>query len=391
MPHSILTKLFAQYFAIRPATQVRELFLSRAILDFASSAVLIFEPIYLYTIGFSLQRILLFYIAVYGLYFVIIPLGGKITRAKGYEHGIIYSTPFLVIYYLSLFGIPYSPIFTGTAIVSYALFKALFWPGYHADFARFGSGKGTQGRELGTLVFLVSASSILGPVVGGTILLFFGFPVLFVVVSVLILASTIPLLLTPEVFEPRELSYLDAWKRLFKKEHRPRLLCFMGFGEELIAQAVWPVFIFVMVREFFNVGAIVSAATMATAVMAVAIGRLTDTRGRHRMLGVGTFFTALSWFVRPAVASPLGVLGFDALYRSARNALGIPMIALHYEWARSYSVTKGALFLEMAVVAGKLSAAILCLIIVTFFDPGWTQMFILAGLYSLLYLAHLRA
>ena len=109
-------------------------------------------------------------------------------------------------------------------------------------------------------------------------------------------------LLQCKVFEPRELSYLDAWKRLFKKEHRPRLLCFMGFGEELIAQAVRPVFIFVMVREFFNVGAIVSAATMATAVMAVAIGRLTDTRGRHRMLGVGTFFTALSWFVRPAVA-----------------------------------------------------------------------------------------
>lgn len=390
MPHTVLTKLFAEYFAIKPRAEVRELFLSKALLDFAASAVLIFEPIYLYTIGFSLQRILLFYVAIYALYFVIIPIGGKVTRAKGYEHGIIYSTPFLVLYYLSLYAIPQSPVFIGTAIVTYAIFKMLFWPGYHADFARFGTSKGAQGKELATLVFLISIATIAGPIVGGAILMIYGFPTLFVVVSALIMISNIPLMLTPEVFKPRELSYGEAWKRLFKREHRPRLLGFLGFGEELITQVVWPVFIFILVKEFFNVGAIVSVATFATAIVAIAIGRLTDTGGRHRMFRIGAIFTALSWFIRPTLGTPLGVLGMDTLYRGARNALGIPMIALHYEWARRYSVTKSAIFLEMAVVAGKLSAAILCLLIVTFFDPGWTLMFLLAGFYSLLYLAYLR-
>ena len=42
--------------------QVRELFASTILVNLALSMVMIFEPIYLYKIGYSLQKIMLFYL-----------------------------------------------------------------------------------------------------------------------------------------------------------------------------------------------------------------------------------------------------------------------------------------------------------------------------------------
>ncbi|TAK05318.1 hypothetical protein EPO33_05130 [Patescibacteria group bacterium] len=364
--------------------QMRELYLSTIILQFAASAIVIFEPIYLWSAGFSLQRIILFYGAIYAVYFAILPLGGKFVRARGYEHGIMYSTPFLILYYLSLFAIPYSPVFIGTAVVSYALQKMFYWPGYHADFARFGIAQQT-GRELSVLVMLASIAAIAGPAVGGLVLVTLGYPALFVLVSLLILLSNVPLLLTPEVFTPRVFSYEDAWKRLWKPENRRKLVSYMGFGEEFIVMIIWPLFMYTVVKEYFNLGAIVSVATLATLLVALAVGRLADTAGRKRVLRLGVVYTMLSWLIRLVSGGLGGVFLADTLYRSARTAIGIPLIASTYDGARRYSVTKTAVFLEASVVAGKLLAAVLCLIIVTFFAPGWELMFLLAAAFTLLY------
>lgn len=371
-------------FGFGRSQQMRELYLSTIILQFAASAVMIFEPIYLWSAGFSVQRIILFYGAIYALYFVLLPLGGKFVRARGYEHGIMYSTPFLILYYLSLFAIPFSPVFIGTAIVSYALQKMFYWTGYHADFARFGMAEQT-GRELSVLVLLASIAAIAGPAVGGLVLVTLGFPALFVVVSLLILLSNIPLLLTPEVFTPRAFSYEDAWKRLVKPENRRRALSYMGFGEEFIVMIVWPLFMYTVVREYFNLGLIVSVATFATMLVALVVGKLTDTAARKRVLRLGVVYTALSWLMRLVSVGVGGVFLADMLYRSARTAVGIPLIASTYDAARRYSVTKTAVFLESSVVAGKLLAALLCLVIVTFFSPGWELVFLLAAAFTMLY------
>lgn len=375
---------FAALFGGDRTQQVRELYLSTIILQFAASAVLIFEPIYLWTVGFSLQHILLFYLGIYLVYFAILPLGGKVVRSRGYEHGIIYSTPFLIIYYLSLFAIPFSPVFIGVAIVAYAIQKMFYWPGFHADFARFGVA-GQTGREISVLVLLASVAAVAGPAVGGLVLVTFGFPTLFVLVSLLILVSNLPLLMTPEVFTPRVFSYEDAWKRLFRPENRRRLVAYMGFGEEFVVAIVWPLFMFLVVKGFFDLGIIVSAATLMTMLVAVAVGRLSDSGERVRVLRLGVLYTMLSWLMRLVTRGVGGVFLADTLYRSARTAVGIPLITMTYDQARSYSVTKSAIFLEHAVVLGKLTAAALCLIIASFFPPGWELMFLLAAGFTLLY------
>ncbi len=375
-----------KYLVASPSRQVRELFLSTTILDFAVSSISIFEPIYLWQKGFSIPHILLFYLAIYGVYFLLQPLGGKVTRSRGYEHGIIFSTPFLILYYFSLFAISYSPVFLGVAVISLAIHKTLYWPGFHADFARFGAAD-HQGRELGALVFFLSLSSISGPIFGGLLIKLFGFPVLFVVVAGCILASNIPLLLTPERFVPRDLSYVDAYKRLLKPENRRLVLAHMGYGEEFVALVLWPIAMYGVVGHFATLGLIVTIGALFTAIVGFFIGRLTDTGKRRTLLRLGALLTAITWPARAAISAPASVLTTETLYRSARMAQGMPMLAMTYDRARQYSVTKTAILLEMAVVMGKCSAAFFAFLAFSFFpEHAWTMVYFLATGYTLLYL-----
>src|SRR3989338_5630578 len=115
MPRFTLLTTVKTFFATRLSYQVRELYLSVSIVTFAVAMVAIFEPIYLYQLGFSLRQILLFYLAVYVLYLVFVPLGAKFARRFGYEKAILVGSPFLALYYIFLFLIPQNPAFIGLA------------------------------------------------------------------------------------------------------------------------------------------------------------------------------------------------------------------------------------------------------------------------------------
>lgn len=379
-----LRKIFHRYFADGMARELKELFWSTAILDFAISAVGVFEPIYLYTLGFSLSKILVFYIAVYALYFLLVPLGGKFARARGYEHAILFSTPFLILFYLSLFAIPYHPFFIVSAIISLAIQKTLYWPGYHADFARFGK-DGSRGKEISNLVVLDSIVMILGPAFGGVVIATMGFKVLFIIVAFLILVSNIPLLTTPEKFVPVPFSYKDSMKRLVAPENRRRLFSYFGFGEEHLAGYLWPIFIFLMIPAYASIGFLVSASVFVATVLTLYIGRITDEESRHEVLKIGVIFTAFTWLMRVLVVSGVGVFMSDALYRISRRTVGVPLAAITYDEAKKTSVMNTIVFLQMALVLGKLVVSALALIILFFFPNSWIAVFILGAVMAALY------
>ena len=69
---------FPHYFKTKLPTQIEELYLTSALMDFAGSAIALFEPIWLWTLGFDIQHVMFFYVLVYVPYFILLPLGGKI-------------------------------------------------------------------------------------------------------------------------------------------------------------------------------------------------------------------------------------------------------------------------------------------------------------------------
>lgn len=366
--------------------EVKELYAAVAIRDFAVSAVLIFEPIYLYQQGLGLRGVLFFYLGVYAIYFVLLPLGGKVARTRGFEHSMLFASPCTILYYLSLVLVPFNPLFLGVAMFAFALEKTFYWPGYHADFALY-SVQEERGREISQLIIIDNLVYILGPLVGGLLVTFGGFRLLFPVAAGLIVLSNLPLLATRETVTPGTFSYAKAFRTLVDRSTWRQALTYVGFGEELIVLTVWPLFIFLVIRNFATMGVVVALSTFVSGFAVVTIGRLTDRRGKRPVLRFGAFVTMIAWFLRLFVRSSGHVFAVDTLSRLSKNIIMVPLTARLYERAFAGHVVRSVVFFEMWLTVGKILAAALVILATVFFPPGWSAAFIIAGLFTALYLA----
>ncbi len=379
--------IFFEDYSVKHALkrEITELYISVAIKNFAVSMIALFEPIYLYDkLGLSLAEIMLYFAAVYTLYLFLLPIGGKICARFGFEHSILYSAPISVLYFSTLYFAGETRALIYFAPVFLAVYKALFWPAYHANFARYTS-LGKRGKRISRLGALNALVIVAGPLLGGMLITLFGFNVLFIIVAVLILVSVIPLFTTQEVFKPSSFGYFHAFARLFKSYYRRYTLGFMGYAEELIKVTVWPIFIFVILKSYLSLGILSSMTIFLTAAFGLLIGRIVDKKGGRQILRFSTIGYSIVWFVRLAVQSTVGVFVVDGLSRLSGQGVGIPMQTLVYDKGTERGNLNFSVFFEMALVVGKMLIAW-----VLFFIFLYTQnvgiAFILGGVLSLLYL-----
>ena len=379
--------MFKNFVAAKISRQVSELFASNLIITLATAMVAIFEPIYLYVQGFSLVQILYFFLAVYVAYFLLVPLGAKFARRFGYEKAMYLASPFLIGYYAFLYLIPTGQEFIYLAIAALVLQKMFYWPAYHADFARFGRSD-ERGREVGNLLLITSLVAIVAPLIGGLVVENWGWATLFVAVSILILASNLPMVTTPEKFKPKPFSYWHAYRRLFYAENRRNFFGFLGFGEELIVLVIWPVFIYTIVSDFLSIGSLVAGATLVTTLVLLYVGRMTDSSAktsRRSLLKIGSIFYAAAWWLRLLALTPLAVFLVDTLSRITKNVIIVPMMAMTYDHAGETSVMKTVVFFEMSLVVGKILAILISLAALEFLPNSFAAMFVIAALMALLY------
>ena len=96
--------------------------------------------------------------------------------------------------------------------------------------------------------------------------------------------------------------------------------------------------------------------------------------------------TGLARLFRLMTRSAFGVTLIDTYSRISKSTIALPITATTYQNARDGSVMGTIVFFEMSLVIGKILAILLCLLILQIFSPGWNAMFILGGLFTLLYL-----
>ncbi|MGE5392670.1 MAG: MFS transporter [Candidatus Saccharibacteria bacterium] len=370
------------YLSHRLSREIKEMYFSKAVADFAQAAMMLFEPVYMVSIlNFSLRQVLMFYIAVYVLYWLLIPFGAKIAARKGYEHSIFYSTFFQVLYWAFLFGSQHTPLLIFFAPLMYAWQKSLFWPAFHSDMARF-SNQDQRGRENSGLYALISLVYIIGPFIGGWILQDMGFRALFALVSILTIGSVIPLFTTIEQFIPKPYLYTDSWK-LFRN-FPGQAMGYVGYGEELVQLVVWPIFIYMTVPDYFKFGTIISISTLIATLVMLYVGVLTDLSGKRVLIRYFSSLNGLFWAIRPFFPAVTGLLATNTLGTITKNSLTIPVAAMTYDRANETHILPYCVFYEQALSIGKILICVLILV-ATLFSSGFVAAFTLAGLFSLLY------
>lgn len=382
--HSLLRARVHEIFPSHISAHLKELYISQAILNFALMALLLFEPIYLYTLSFPLWKIMLFYAGVYLWYFFLAPLGGRYAKQKGFEHGIIVGSLFLIVYLVCLIHIGNGLMFFLVAQLLLALQKSFFWPAYHADFAYF-SESGERGREVSMIVIIDTLAAVIGPFVGGILATFFGFPLMFTVMCIVILFSNIPFLFKKEEFTPSPFEYREPFRYLFLKEESRYFWGYFGFAEELIVLSVWPIFLYLSFSTIIETGALTAFSTFVTACVVLYLGHVIDFKDRRRALKIGVIAVKLSWFLRWLSRGAFSILFLDFFSRVSRNMFMMPLISGLYEYASQHSIVKNILFMEMALSVGKIFVALLLAGVFYFFGEQWNVAFGIAGVFSTLY------
>lgn len=363
----------------------KELFASVGILGFAISAATLFEPIYLYTLKYSLSQIVVFYLIMYVLYFVLVPFGAKFVLRFGYEQGIALGSGILIIYYVALYGIGQFPMLFYIAPVICALHKMLYWMGYHGDFAR-SSDSLEVGKELGGVNFVISLVTIFGPVAGGAVAATFGFPALFLIVAILILISNIPLFRARIPVTRAAFPYFSAFKHITREPYKRRFIASLGYGEDFISLVFWPIFIFTVVAGAEKVGILITFSSLITAVILLYIGKLTDDKNPMSVLRGGVVVKVLTWIALIPVRLAGQYFVVDAVYRIARGATEYPLLTETYTAAKAADAMSVVVLYETGLIVGKILAMLALLVLfLTTWNP-WTAAFATGAVFSILYI-----
>lgn len=322
------------YFEYLLRRDVTKLYLSVAIRNLGLGMVLLFEPIYMYLFfDKSLPLTLMFFAVMFGLFGLLAPFAGKLMAKLGTNKTILLSVFFYFGYYLSLFFLPQFPWLVPISLGSIAVAMTLFWPAFHTDFARFSSQK-KRGGEVGKLNVMSLVPMVASPAIGGWVLASFGYPVLFVVVLSVLLASSIPLFYSRETHEVYTDSYEQVWRRAFKKENIGTTIGFVSWGLEFITFFfAWPLFLFLLAINFDFIGGIASFALIASAMFMLYVGKLSDTADRTWLMNVGAVWTAISWVLKFFVRTPFDALLAHTLYRVSLSAANVPFQTYFYEKA----------------------------------------------------------
>lgn len=372
------------YFSFHLKRQVKELYAAAAISDIAVSAMLIFEPVYMYQVlGLSVWQIMLFFALVYLVYIAAIPLGASFASRVGLKHGMIVSMPFQLLYWACLFFAGSVPSLIALGAIFYGLSKSFYWPSFHGVVAKFANG-GQVGREFSALTAIIQVATVLGPLVGGFIAGRTGGGNLLLVSGIIYSLMIIPLIMHKERGERRPYRFGDTLK-LYVKQSR-KAIAYMGFGEELIAMTAWPVFIFLVAKSFEEMGVVVTIASGVAVIVSLWVGRLLDGGRKLDTLKKGVLLQVLVWLVRPVFPGAGGILLSATSGRVVRNAVFIPICTLTYERAEASDILPYVVFFEQSLAIGKFLTALIAALLFVATGGSFAVLFILAAVLTLLYL-----
>lgn len=256
--------------------------------------------------GFSLEQVLLFYIIYYAVNMPANYLGRYLTHSLGAKITIIIGT----ILYM-LFFVVYSFISTWEHLVLLAILYGMYDGLYYvaSRYVFIGSTKDPEnsGENTGIMHVVVRSASLLGPIIGSTIILLTnGGTVLVVSVIVGFFAlSLVPLFFLQEVPTKPEKKPLP-FKEFFnnKREVKNHVTLGLFKVQEAVEDIIFPVYIFLLFQELSSVAILAILVPVVAMVFSFMVSHVK--RGqREKVIMVGSLLLAVVWLLRVFVEAPL--------------------------------------------------------------------------------------
>ncbi len=380
MPHRDMQvgSLIHNYFDNK---QIDGVYLSTAIKSFAGSFIAIFVPIYLLTLGFVLKDIGIYFLIQLTTLFLFYVFGTKLNSFWGIKTSISVGILVSIAYYILLNILSYSNLsYIFVAIVS-GISGGIYWAGFHIEFSRF-CDKNKEGTENALLNIFSKVTGAIGPILGAILILEVSFNFVILLSAIFLFLSVIPLFWTRN----EKTNFKFSFREIFKADKKNKSLAYIAAGIiGIVGGTLWPVFIYLTLKEVLSLGIIVSITAVVEIFFIFFVGKLSDKHGK-RILKTGIFTYSCSWISRLFFLSPIGIF-FNNLYAALSTALiDLPFAKIIYAKSKdAQDVSNYFIFRDFYLWVGRV--LVLVLVILTG-NIIWT--FIASFFVTYLYFSLLR-
>lgn len=307
--------------------ELSELYAMMSLRVMAMSLISIFVPIYLYTLGYGIPAIILYFLATSATHAILCPVSAKISSKIGLKHCMMLSFLGYFIFYVMLTMLETNHALIYVLALAYGASQAVFWVPFHAMFPMFTDGK-KRGEEVALLHIFPAIFSVIAPVIGGIVAFFFGFSTLFVIGLAILMSAALPLLVSKEV-------RMDfSFTKHVEGFDRNVAVSLMSGYSYVINEHFWPIFVFIIVGSTAVIGGVVSFATAIGFLAIWVVGRLCDKGYRKKLLEFGSVAQSVLWIFRTLVSSLVHIIGLESVWRVVARFADVPYDSAYYERAR---------------------------------------------------------
>ncbi len=369
--------------------ELTEIYATHALQNLAYSMVGIFVPIYLLQVGFQLSHVFLFYVFVYGVETIFFLFGSRVVSIVGIKHSILISMLLTIIFFTGLYLIDalisLLPMWAVIPVLAMVFGTSLFfyWFAFHVDFAQSTS-TDTEGEQVGILQAITTLFSVLGPLIGGFIILLSSFQTLFIIVCSIFLFASLPLFLSEEVHTPAHPTMKSFFAPLDRKSRSIYLAEGMRQATTLV---IWPVMLYLIAVQVSSMGLLYSVTNLLLAVFSIVVGKLSDTFRRAPLMRAGALAYGVSLTMRSMFTSLIGIFTVQSIGAIFFPLLNVPYSSLVYMKARKHEVSAFIIAWQSLFNMGRVIQMLVALLLVTFYNPAFSALVVALGIGSLCTLA----
>jgi len=292
-------------------SELSELYVSACLRMLAISTLMVFVPFYLYQQGYSIAAIFV----CFGSFFVaraLSDVGAGFTVARfGPKHTMIVACVLQVISALFFLTVPAYHWPAWLLGIPWGMSASFYFIAFHVEFSKIKHLR-HAGKEIGYMHIMEKVGAIIGPLIGGLAGAFLGPAYIFLIATLLLLASLWPLFQTREPVRTHQRLDFKGFP-IYKAVTDIRAYSALGI-ENTLCTNLWPLYLSLFALQgaiYAQLGGLTSVAVLASLVAAYTIGRLIDIRSGRRILRIAVVLNAIVYCFRPFVNGLLPALAVN--------------------------------------------------------------------------------
>ena len=315
---------------------LKGIYMHLVIKSIAISMISIFVPIQLLKLGFSLSQTFAYLLVQWGCFALLAPLSSMVISRIGIKEVILLRTPILVgaLIYLGAMN-------SNDALRAYYMFPAvllglsasLYTLSISSLFTQFMHRK-SEGSETSKFIALPTLGTVVGPLIGGWVVMIFGFATLYTIVSVVLMSSIIPIAFVKGNLDHPGFRF-SAFMQFFRT-HRKMFLMLNLYGiKGFVFFMVLPIALYLNRDNILALGAIMSVITLFNVLCAFKIGHTVDKYGKRKILKFGALGTAFMLVTLGLLMHSTLLIYLSVVAGMVKILLDVPFESIVYDAAKS--------------------------------------------------------